>query len=116
MAEVLQRFHPAPVGWYVWYRNHNVPGRQGLIRRVIAGWGVYIDKINTPQEEVTKVIPLTYSRTTHQLLPSYPAFPGFSFIGVQWPGMTSRELKTLLDGQGEDSPGFQFPHTPTLPF
>ena len=117
--EYWTQFVPAPVGWYVWYHNNAVPGPQGHIRRVIAGWAVHTTRTavpsNTPGpnfiDVITSITPLTYSRRLSSLAPAVPAFSGFTYLGIEWPSMTSQERSVMLSTARETS----YPHVPTLP-
>ena len=75
-------FDSAPVGWFAWYKV------EGLFTRIpVAGWVTSNDI----------VIPWVLSKKG-VLVPYLTVPPGYTFVGIQFPGMSEREKKLLLDG------------------
>lgn len=92
-------------GWFAWFKEMNGKTLDTMIRRPLLGWGIIskftvqanATKDGQPKETITNMFPLVLQTTDGRVTAVTVFDEGHTFIGVEWPGMTTQEKNVLID-------------------
>lgn len=106
-TEYLVNFHPAPVGWYVWYKLMTLPeikGTSNLLRRPVIGWGIHITRTTISAsipgpgyiDVITRICAFVRERNQCYLIECDKFDTDYDMIGFEFPGMSEADRNQMF--------------------